>query len=401
MAEPKAPEATNDVGTHVPDTTDQPQPPPAPERPMPANVIQAIARVMEEMPPVGKDGTASAAQGGYSFRSIEAITAAAQHLMGRYGVVFVPRVIQRETIQLQVGGKPWTEEQLTIKYNVYGPGGVDDRIEVGPLIALGRDNVDKGTNKCMTQAFKYALLQVLCVGDNKDDADGAGAQADAHGQQNLTPDEWAAANGWMDMAEQDEARKRLAAGLANAPTPAIKTAFGKWYRDQTNAPPWNAAWPQPWFEVVQQRLHELVGAHVAGTDNAAPDPSPPAEAPQEAQDGQETPGGTDTPPTPGTPADGPENAPGGVQMDQGRIVHPTSEAGDAMPWDGLPPTAAAPADDPDPRQAVVDYVNAQRPAALQDLCHEHEVDPAGTVKAIKTRLSKALIAKGWTPPPAE
>jgi hypothetical protein len=147
----------------------------------PANVIQALARVMLELPGIGKTNQS---EQGYNYRGIEAITAHAQQLLGRYCVVFVPRVVERKTVEFSINNRPWTEDQATIIYTVYGPGGVEDKIEVGPLIALGRDNSDKGMNKCMTQAFKYALLQTLCIGDHKDDADGEEAhQADARPEQ--------------------------------------------------------------------------------------------------------------------------------------------------------------------------------------------------------------------------
>lgn len=151
----------------------------------PTNVIQALARVMLELPGIGKDNDS---EQGYKYRGIEAITAHAQQLLGRYCVVFIPRVVERVTKEFQINSRPWTEDQATITYTVYGPGGVDDHIEVGPLIALGRDNSDKGMNKCMTQAFKYALLQTLCIGDHKDDADGEEAhQGDAPAAQ-IDPD---------------------------------------------------------------------------------------------------------------------------------------------------------------------------------------------------------------------
>lgn len=135
---------------------------------MPTNVITAIARVMTELPGIGRG---ERSEQGYNYRGIEAITSEAQVLLGRYCVVFVPRIVSREVRELTINGRPWTEDKLEIVYTVYGPGGVGDSIEVGPLIGLGRDNSDKGVNKCMTQAYKYALIQVLCVGDRHDDAD--------------------------------------------------------------------------------------------------------------------------------------------------------------------------------------------------------------------------------------
>lgn len=135
---------------------------------LPTNVIAALARVMEELPAIGKSEKSNQ---GYSYRGIEQVTAQAQRLFGRYGIVFAPRVVDRTTVALTVNGKPWTEEQLMVAYTVYGPGGIEDKIEVGPVLGLGRDNSDKGGNKALTQAFKYALLQTLCVSDAKDDAD--------------------------------------------------------------------------------------------------------------------------------------------------------------------------------------------------------------------------------------
>lgn len=134
----------------------------------PTNIIEAIAAVMGELPGIGKG---ERSQAGYNYRGIEAITKEIQTLLSKYKVVFVPRVVARHTKDIVVNNNPWTQEELTVIYTVYGPGGVEDRIEVGPIVALGRDNSDKGANKCMTQAFKYALLQTFCIGDAKDDGD--------------------------------------------------------------------------------------------------------------------------------------------------------------------------------------------------------------------------------------
>jgi hypothetical protein len=163
----------------------------------PQNVTEAIARVMADLPAIGKTGQAAASQGGYAYRGIEAITSEAQSLFGKYGVVFVPQVRAFDIKDIVVAGKPWTDTILTVEYTVYGPNhgalhlkgigdekmeltsSVEDFIVVGPLIAIGRDNSDKGANKAMTQAFKYALLQVLCISDKKDDSDGHNFEADA------------------------------------------------------------------------------------------------------------------------------------------------------------------------------------------------------------------------------
>jgi hypothetical protein len=148
------------------------------EAPKPTNVVGALARVMAEIPGIGKDSQAAAQQGGYKYRGIEAITIHVQPLLAKYGVVFVPRVASTEVVDIEVNGKPWTDTRLLVDYTIYGPGGIDDHIPGPCIYALGRDNSDKGANKAMTQAFKYAMLQVLCISDAKDDADGATHEAD-------------------------------------------------------------------------------------------------------------------------------------------------------------------------------------------------------------------------------
>lgn len=144
-----------------------------------ANVVVALSQVIAELPGIGKDENASQQQGGYAYRGIEAITREAAPLFAKHGIVFVPRLVRWERDQITVSNKPWTDDRCEVVYTVYGPGGPDDKIEVGPIPAVGRDNSDKGTNKALTQAFKYALLQVLCIADGKDDADGSTHERDA------------------------------------------------------------------------------------------------------------------------------------------------------------------------------------------------------------------------------
>lgn len=144
------------------------------------NVVQAVSKVMAELPAIGKDGRAAANQGGYAYRGIEQITGHVQRLFAAHGVVMAPRVTSHEVIEITVNNKPWSDTRLEVSYDVYGPGGVEDRITVGPIYAIGRDNSDKGANKAMTQAYKYALLQLLCISDSADDGDQASVQADHH-----------------------------------------------------------------------------------------------------------------------------------------------------------------------------------------------------------------------------
>ena len=146
------------------------------------SVTEALAAVIAEMPGIGKDMQAAAQQGGYAYRGIEAITREVQPLFAKHGIVVAPHVHSYEVDHIEVNGKPWTDTRLLVSYTVYGPGGIEDKIEAGPILAIGRDNSDKGANKCMTQGFKYLLLQLLCVSDAKDDGDQQSVVADQRRQ---------------------------------------------------------------------------------------------------------------------------------------------------------------------------------------------------------------------------
>ena len=151
------------------------------------SVTEALAKVIAELPGIGKDQQAAAQQGGYAYRGIEAITREVQPLFAKHGVVVAPHVHSYEVDHIEVNGKPWTDTRLLVSYTVYGPGGLDDKIEAGPILAIGRDNSDKGANKCMTQAFKYLLLQLLCVSDSKDDGDQQSVSADSRPARTAQP----------------------------------------------------------------------------------------------------------------------------------------------------------------------------------------------------------------------
>lgn len=151
--------------------------PATPERP--ANVVAAIAAVMRELPAIGKG---ERSEQGYNYRGIEQVTAHIQALCGKYGIVPVAHVLDVEVRDLTINNRPWTEHHVSVEYDIYGPGGVDDRLptRAGPFHGLGRDNSDKGINKAMTQAYKYLLIQTFIIGDRKDDGDQErSAEADA------------------------------------------------------------------------------------------------------------------------------------------------------------------------------------------------------------------------------
>lgn len=162
------------------------------------NVVLALCRVMGELPNIGK--TMESPQG-YNYRGIEQITKEAQPLFAKHGIVIAPRHIEwRDTVQLQINNRPWTDEKLIVHYRCYGPGGAMDYMDI-EVPGIGRDNADKGSNKAMSQAYKYALLQALMIADGKDDSDSHDVPgADAPLDSAMTP---------ATRAQMDDLRNRV------------------------------------------------------------------------------------------------------------------------------------------------------------------------------------------------
>lgn len=149
--------------------------------PPPTNVIAAIARVEAEIGGIEKLTRQERQRRGmhadtgdkgvsWAYRGIDQIAQAAQPLLGRYGVVIVPTVTRHVVDEITINNNPWTDTTVFVKWKIYGPGGVTDKI-TSRTIGLGRDNSDKGFNKAMTNAYKNLLLRLLSIGDPKDDQD--------------------------------------------------------------------------------------------------------------------------------------------------------------------------------------------------------------------------------------
>lgn len=241
MATPRADEAPP-----ADPTPEAPPPEAAPaEEPMPANVLQALARVMRELPGIGKDDKAAPEQGAYAYRGIESITRHAQQLLGRYGVVPILRETGYSVEEIIVNNKPWSDTFLIVEYDFYGPGGREDMITVGPIHVQGRDNSDKGPNKCRTQAFKYALLQTLCIGDGKDDADSGSPGADRTSSTPPPP---------PDPAREERARFRTE--RLGKLTPEQRDLFRAW-ADENKIPRVTGAWSDEQLEAATEWVDRL------------------------------------------------------------------------------------------------------------------------------------------------
>lgn len=118
------------------------------------------ARLMEG---VEKGGYNSAQK--FKFRGIEQLTQACAPIFKEVGIVVVPQMrVVADVPQPDKGHRVMIEAS----YSFYAE---DGSYVTATTVGEGVDGYDKGGNKAMSAAFKYALLQTLCIGDPDDDSD--------------------------------------------------------------------------------------------------------------------------------------------------------------------------------------------------------------------------------------
>lgn len=123
------------------------------------SIHQRLGRILAEMPAIGKGQRNE--QQGFMFRGHDDVMNALNPLLSKYGVFFVPRVLERVTDQrtTRQGGTMY-EVNLHVEFTFYGPDG--DFVE-GSTWGEGTDSGDKSTNKAMTMALKNMLAQTFAV----------------------------------------------------------------------------------------------------------------------------------------------------------------------------------------------------------------------------------------------
>jgi hypothetical protein len=159
--------------------------------PVAANGLGAARKVLQLMKLVthiGKERQADMGQGGkFRFRGVDEAMDAVGHAMREVGVIFSPEVLKEESSTTPVTKKGdgrngpyestvlWTTTKLTMRYTFVDPD--DGSTHPIEMVGEGRDASDKSTSKAGSMAFKYALLQALCIPvTGLDDSDAAPPQ---------------------------------------------------------------------------------------------------------------------------------------------------------------------------------------------------------------------------------
>ncbi len=126
-------------------------------------IYTQIPKVMKDIGFVGKDRRNE--QQKYAFRGIEDFYEAAHPAMIEHGVFCAPKVLSREVYRFEKTNDQgrvttWLHVALEVEHHFYAEDGSSISVTTW---GEGLDNSDKATNKAMSGAMKYALIELFCV----------------------------------------------------------------------------------------------------------------------------------------------------------------------------------------------------------------------------------------------
>lgn len=127
-------------------------------------IYTLIPAIMRDIGSIGKDRTNT--MQGYAFRGIDDCYNALHEPLSKHGVFVVPCVLERwrEERPSKQGGLLFYTT-LKVSHKFYAPDGSNvDAVTVGEAL----DSGDKSTNKAMSAAMKYALIEVFAIPTKED-----------------------------------------------------------------------------------------------------------------------------------------------------------------------------------------------------------------------------------------
>ena len=131
---------------------------------MSALIYKKMSEVMKDVKAVTKDQK-NVAQG-FKFRGIDQFVNALYPALTKHGVFMAPRATafsQELKEVVRSNGKAGVDKHVAIQveYDFYAEDG--SKVTVGPIPAEGLDSGDKATNKALSAALKYALIQTFSI----------------------------------------------------------------------------------------------------------------------------------------------------------------------------------------------------------------------------------------------
>lgn len=111
-------------------------------------------------------------QQGYAFRGVDDIYNAVARLLSTHGLCILPRCTERTVVE-RTNAKGTALFYVTVRAEFDFVSAADGSRHTVVTYGEGMDSGDKATNKAMSAAYKYALLQTFAIpteGDNDADA---------------------------------------------------------------------------------------------------------------------------------------------------------------------------------------------------------------------------------------
>lgn len=129
-----------------------------------SQIYKKMSQVMAEIGHVGKDQRNSAQ--GFKFRGIDQFVNSLYPALTKHGVFMAPRCVSEQHEIKEVersSGKKGVDKHVTIlmEYDFFAEDG--SKVTIGPIPAEGLDSGDKATNKALSAALKYALIQTFSI----------------------------------------------------------------------------------------------------------------------------------------------------------------------------------------------------------------------------------------------
>lgn len=125
-------------------------------------VYRVIAMVAGELAKVGISKDRRNQQQGFAFRGIDDVQNVLAPLLAEHGLVILPRVVERECVERQTkSGGALFYVCLKVEYDLIAV--EDGSKHTAVTYGEAMDSADKATNKSLSAAYKYMVLQSFCV----------------------------------------------------------------------------------------------------------------------------------------------------------------------------------------------------------------------------------------------
>ena len=138
-----------------------------------SEVYRAINAVQSELAAVGISKNRDNTQQHYKFRGIDDVYNAVSRLLAKHGLCILPRCTERAVVERTTKDGKGTLFYVTVRCEFDFVAAADDTKHTVTTYGEAMDSGDKATNKAMSAAYKYALMQTFAIpteGDNDADA---------------------------------------------------------------------------------------------------------------------------------------------------------------------------------------------------------------------------------------